>query len=101
MLDNGRISPQQDLYVVKNLDEPLLGGPAIKALKILGKFNAINNENHRYKQDFPRVFKKLGKLESVYKIHLDETAQLFSIATLRRLPLSMKQKTQEELKRLE
>ena len=34
MLDNGRISSQQDLYVVKNLDEPLLRGPAIKALKI-------------------------------------------------------------------
>ena len=28
MLENGRISSQEDLYVVKNLDEPLLGGPA-------------------------------------------------------------------------
>ena len=26
MLDNGRISSQQDLYVGKNLDEPLLRG---------------------------------------------------------------------------
>ena len=33
ILDNGRISSQQDLYVVKNFDKPLLGGPATKALK--------------------------------------------------------------------
>ena len=101
MLDNGRISSQQDLYVVKNLDEPLLGEPAIKALKILGKIIAINNESHQYSKDFPRVFKGLGKLKNIYKIHLDETAQLFTIATPRRLPLPMKQKVQEELKCLE
>ena len=74
MLDNGRISSPQDLYIGKILDEPLAGGPAFKALKILGKINAISNESHRYKKDFPTVFKGLGKLENVYKIHLDETA---------------------------
>ena len=57
--------------------------------------------SHRYKNDFPSVFKGFGKLKNVYKIHLDETAQLFSIATSRRLPFPMKQKVQEELKCLE
>ena len=46
ILDNGIISSQQDIYVVKNLDELLLEGPAIKALKILGKIKAIYNESH-------------------------------------------------------
>ena len=58
MLDNGRISSQQDLYVVKNLDEPLLGGPAVKALKILGKINAINYESRRYKK---KLFKSIQR----------------------------------------
>ena len=66
MLYNGRIFSQQDLYIVKNLDKPLLGGPAIKALRILGKINAINNESHRYKKDFLRVFKGPGKLRKTY-----------------------------------
>ena len=95
-LDTGKISSQQDLYVVKILDEP-----AIKALNLLGKIKAINNESHQYKKDFPRVFKGLGKLKNLLKIHLDETARSFSIATPRRLPLRTKQKVQEELKRLE
>ena len=67
-----------------------LGEPL--ALKIFRKINALNNESHRYKKDFPRVFKALGKLENVYKIRLDETPQPFSIANPRRLPLPMKQK---------
>ena len=86
---------------MKNLDEPLLGGPAIKALKILGEIDAINNESHQYKKDFPRVFKGLGKLKNVYKIHLDETAQPFSIAIPRRPPLPIRQKVQKELKHSE
>ena len=100
ILDYGKISLKQDLYMVKKLEEPLLGWPAIKALKILGKINTIN-ESDRYEKEFPSVFKGFGKLENVYKIHLNETAQPFSIATSRRLPIPMKQKVQQELKRLE
>ena len=84
---------------MKNLDEPLLGGPAIKALKLVEKINAIYIESHQYKKEFPRVFKGVGKLKNLSKIHLNETAQPFSTATPRRFP--MKQKVQEELKRLE
>ena len=40
-------------------------------------------------------------MKNLYKIHLGETARPFSITTSRRLPLPMKQKVQEELKRLE
>ena len=100
ILDYEKISSKQDLYVVKILEELLLGGLAIKALKILGKINTIN-ESHRYEKEFPRVFKGLGKVKNVNKIHLNETAQPLSIATSRRLPLPMKQKVQQELKRLE
>ena len=53
MLDNGRISSQQDLYVVKIFDEPLLGGPAIKALKIFRKINA-----EKYKSINAKIKKK-------------------------------------------
>ena len=100
ILDYGKISSKQDLYMVKILEESLLGGPAIKALKILRKIDTIK-ESHRYEKEFPRVFKGLGKLKNVYKIHLNETAQPFSIATSRSLPLPMKQNVQQELKRLE
>ena len=55
ILDYGKISLKHDLYVVKNLEELLLGGPAIIALKISEKINT-NNENHRHEKEFPRVF---------------------------------------------
>ena len=63
MLDNRRISTQQDQYVVKNLDEPRMGGPAIKALKILEKINAINNESHRYKKTLSKSIQRPWKIE--------------------------------------
>lgn len=91
----------QELYIVKDLMEPLLGGPAIKALNLLSKINSIEGRDHQYKKIFSKVFTGLGKLKHVYKIHLDKNAQPFSITTPRRLALPMKQKVQDELKRLE
>uniref|UniRef100_A0A0L8G9Y1 Peptidase A2 domain-containing protein n=1 Tax=Octopus bimaculoides TaxID=37653 RepID=A0A0L8G9Y1_OCTBM len=97
-LSYGKAMLQQELYVVQDLAEPLLGGPAIKGLNLLSKINAIKSEAVQYKKDFSSVFTGLWKLRHVYKIHLDETAQPFSIAVPRQLPLSMKKKVQQELK---
>ena len=96
----GETSSEQELYVVSNLKEPLLGRPAIEALKLIERINSVDKEN-KYKQEFPELFVGLGRMKNVYTIRLQENAQPFAISTPRRLPLPMKEKVQEELKKLE
>ena len=66
-LDTGKFSSQQNLYVVKNLDEPLLGGPLIKTLKLLGKVDAINDESHQYKKSLREYSKALENRKTYLK----------------------------------
>ena len=96
----GETSSEQELYVVCGLKEPLLKRPAIEALKLIERVNSVDKDN-KYKQEFPKLFTGLGKMKNVYTIRPQENAQPFAISTPRRLPLPMKEKVQEELKKLE
>lgn len=83
-------SSLQDLDVVDNLNKSLLEGPTIKALNLMKAVNTVRSKEHHYKEEFPELFKGLGKLEHVYPICLDVGAQPFSIVTPRRLSLPVK-----------
>ena len=96
----GKTSSEQELYVVGDLKEPLSGRPATEALKLIERVNYVDKEN-KYKQEFPDLFTGLGRMKDVYTIRLQENVQPFAISTPRRLPLPMKEKVQEELKKLE
>ena len=85
---------------IGDLKEPLLGRPAMEALKLIERVNSVDKEN-KYKQEFPELFIGLGRMKIVYTIRLQENAQPFAISTPRRLPIPMKEKNQEELKKLE
>ena len=93
------------MFVVGNLQEPLLGRPAIEALHLLERVNTLQSQGgsdqNNVKNEFPKLFKGLGKLKSIYKITMENHAKPFSIATPRRLPLPMRQKVEEALKRME
>ena len=72
----------QDIYVVKDLHQPLLGGPAIEALDLIKKncINAVNSEvktDTEYKQRYSNSFKGLGKMSNEYKIHFKSNAKPF------------------------
>ena len=92
----------QDLYVIKGLKKPLLGKPAIQALNILQRINAVETEPGTVdpKKDFPELWNSLGRVHNSYTIRLKADAKPFSISTPRRLPLPMKDKVEEELKSL-
>ena len=91
----------QDLYVVRGLKKPLLGRPAIQALDLLQRINAISTSTVESKKEFPELWQGLGKCENAYTVRLKDDAKPFSIATPRRLPLPMKQKVEDELKSLQ
>ena len=91
----------QDLYVVRGLKKPLLGRPAIQALDLLQRINAVNTSTVEPKKEYPELWQGLGMCQNAYTVRLKDDAKPFSIATPRRLPLPMKQKVEEELKSLQ
>ena len=91
----------QDLYVVRGLKKPLLGRPAIQALDLLQRINAVSSSTVEPKKEFPELWQGLGKCENAYTVRLKDDAKPFSISTPRRLPLPMKQKVEDELKSLQ
>ena len=94
---------EQDLYVVQGLRKPLLGRPAIEALGILKRVEAVGDGQADVKNEYPSLFHspEIGKMSNPYLIRLTDEARPFSIATPRRLPLPMKDKVEEELKSLQ
>ena len=104
-LTTEHIKTKQTLFIVGNLQEPLLGRPAIEAFHLLERVNTLQSQGgsdqNSVKNEFPKLFKGLGKLKSIYKITMENHTKPFSIATPRRLPLPMGQKVEEELKCME
>ena len=95
-------SCNDEVYVVKGLEEPLLGRPAIKALQLIKLVDQIAEKQvTSYLQEFPRLFRGLGKLKYMYKISLKADAKPYAVSTPRSLALPLKEKVKAELESLE
>ena len=90
---------QQNIYVVRNLCRALLGKPAIEALNVVALVELIQKET--VIEQFPRVFKGLGRLKDSYKIEVKKDATPFALTTPRRVPIPLLPKVKEELQRME
>ena len=89
----------QDIYVVRNLRQPLLGKPAIEALKVVVFVEPVQKAD--MVKQFPDVFKGLGKLKDDYTIKLRDNATPYALTTPRRVPIPLLPKVKEELQRME
>ena len=90
------------MYVVPGLKFSLLGRPAIQALGLVARVDTVALDSvERVKEQFPKLFKGLGKMEGEYKIELKADAKPFSISTPRRIPLPLMSKVKMELSRME
>ena len=102
---NGKESTQE-IYVVENLKEPLLGRPAIDALNLVQKVDAVNSDDstrieQEVKTTYPNLFKGLGELEGEFSIKLTPGSTPYAITTPRRVALPLMPKVKEELQRME
>ena len=102
---NGKESTQE-IYAVENLKEPLLGRPAIDALNLVQKVDAVNSDDStRIEQEvktmYPNLFKGLGELEGEFSIKLTPGSTPYAITTPRRVALPLMPKVKEELQRME
>lgn len=93
---------KEDIYVVQGLCTPLLSGHAAVALQLVARVNHISLDSiDAVRQEFPKLFSGLGKMEGEYNIVLKPGAQPFSLSTPRRISLPLLPKVKEELNRME
>ncbi|KAI5621586.1 hypothetical protein C0J50_18855 [Silurus asotus] len=92
----------QEIYVVDGLYMPLLGRPAVTALRLVARLDVVSlTSKERVEKEFPRLFSGLGKMDGEYSIVLKPGAIPFSISTPRRISLPLLPKVKDELRRME
>ena len=93
-------SLEQEIFVVDGARQPLLGRPAIEALKIVELVQEV--ETTVFKAKFPNLFKGLGKLDGLdYEIKLKPDTKPHALSTPRRVPVPLLSKVKEELSSME
>ena len=86
------------IFVIRNLQNNLLGLPAIKALEVISGINAIEQN---IPDQYPALFSGLSTFKGEYTIKLKPEAKPFSLFTPRNVPLPLREKVRLELKRME
>ncbi|XP_061926289.1 uncharacterized protein K02A2.6-like [Entelurus aequoreus] len=102
MLAKGLFTDQH-VYVVAGLTQPLLGLPAIEAMQLVHRAEAVTATQPEtdFKAAYPAVFHGLGELKEPYRIELKKGATPYALSTPRRVPLPLREKVREELDRME
>ena len=80
--------------------QALLGRPAIEVLKAVKKVNEVEAKD--FKAEFPKLFKRLGKLDGPdYVIKLKPAAKPHALCTPKRVPVPLLSQVREELYQME
>ena len=89
------------IYVVKDLERPLLGRDAAEELKLINRVDTLSSDDFKTKMasKHPKLFTGLGQMKDSYTITLKEDAKPFAISVPRKVPLQLYQKTKDELDR--
>ena len=79
------------VYVVKDLERPLLSRYASQSLNFINKVDAISSKEYKNNivNQYPDLFKGLGDIEGDYKINLVENSTPFALTTPRKVPLPL------------
>eukprot|EP00731_Ephydatia_muelleri_P002769 Em0001g2769a len=94
---------KQTVFVVKGLKDNLLGLPAIRALNLIVRVNAVSGSTDvktAIMEAYPTLFHGLGTLGDAYAIQLKENAKPFSLYTARSIPIPLRDRVKEELVRM-
>ena len=94
---NGRESIET-IFVVAGLRTNLLGLPAIMALKLVARLEAVTVASVVDK--FPALFEGLGNLGEPFDIRLQPGARPYALFTPRNIPIPLRQRVRQELDRM-
>ena len=92
-------SIQEVIYVVRDLERPLLGRRAAESLNLINRVDGITDEEYKatVKAKYPQLFTGLGKMNTEYTITLQESAKPYAITVPRKVPLPLLKETKEEI----
>ena len=90
---------RQLVYVIQDLEQNLLGLPAIRELHILSFLQEVTFPQENIISSYPKVFS--GTLQGDFHIHLKPDATPFVLHTPRNAPLRMRLKVKAELECME
>ena len=96
-----QLSIKHHIYVIQRLGNNLLGLPAITALNILVKVDAIHSRDNFILTKFSNLFQGLGTMHCEYGIQLKPDAKPFSLFTACKIPIPLCDKVQNEIARME
>ncbi len=91
----------QSVFVVKGLQENLLGLPAIQNLGILTISHSLHTVTQSIVDQYPSLFTGLGTFDEGYSIKLRPNSNPFSLFVPRNVPLPLRKKVRDELCRME
>ena len=101
-LKKGKHETEETVYIVRSLRRPLLGRPAIESLKLLKRINTIvGMTDNSIKQQFPKLFTGLGKLQGDYHICLKPGAKPYTLSTPCQVAIPLLPQVKKELTRME
>ncbi|KAL9967390.1 hypothetical protein ACROYT_G025604 [Oculina patagonica] len=93
---------QEQVYVIEDLERPLLGREPAEHLKLISRLDSLSSVDYKSKvaDEYPKLFKGLGVMKDSYCITLQEDAKPFQVTVPRKVPFPLYQKTKEELDRM-
>ena len=101
------LSVENDVYVVKDLERPLLSRLESQNLNLINKIETINkfeskSEDYKGKitAKYPKLFKGLGQIAGEYSITLKDHSTPFALSVPRKVPLPLLSKTKAEIQRM-
>ena len=100
-LKHGLHKAHQDIFVIQHLHKPLVGLPAIRALHLVSRVNAVSDLTEQVYERYPQLFSGLGSMTGEHTIRLNADATPFTISTPRRIALPLMPKVKSELERME
>ena len=84
--------------ILKGAKTNLLGKPEILEFGLVRQICKIGDQ---LKDKYPELFRELGELPDIFKIHLKEGSKPLCLHVPRRLPIGLREATKKELDRME
>ena len=105
-LGHKEMTSKQQVYVLKGIQNNLLGLPAIKALHLVVQADSIaqpvgRTTDCQIPDQFPSLFEGLGNFQREYTIKMKDDAKPFALFTPRNVPLPLRKKVKAELQCIE
>ncbi|XP_028514411.1 uncharacterized protein K02A2.6 [Exaiptasia diaphana] len=98
---NGKTT-KGEIYVIKDLETPLLSRAASTALGGIARVEAVSTTDASdVKQQFPKLFTGMGCMDGEYEIKLKPDVKPFNLTTPRRIAIPLRDRIQAELDRME